>query len=76
MANEKIDAKVLETFMTRAQQAARMGSKELRIPMPEGYELAAAIGQVMARNIALVEQLRETEKLVGASLRVDGGQFG
>jgi len=53
-----------------------MGSKELRIPMPEGYELAAAIGQIIARNLALVEQIRETESLIGSQLRVDGGKFG
>ena len=75
MANQKIDMKVLESFMTRAQQAARMGSKELRVPMPEGYELAIVIGQVLARNVALVEQINEIEKLVGSSMRVDGGGF-
>jgi hypothetical protein len=73
---ESIDLTVLETFMQRARTASRMGSKELRIPMPEGYELAAAIGQVLARNVLLSEQLRETEKLVGSQLIVDGGRFG
>jgi hypothetical protein len=75
MAKDTINTEVLESFMARARQASRLGSKELRIPMPEGYELAAAIGQIIARNLALVEQVRETEKLVGASLRVDGGKF-
>jgi hypothetical protein len=69
------DLKILESFMTRARSAARMGSKELRIPMPEGYELAAAIGQVLALNVNLSNQLRETEKLIGSSLLVDGGSF-
>jgi hypothetical protein len=73
---ENIDLTVLETFMQRARTASRMGSKELRIPMPEGYELAAAIGQVLALNVRLSEQLRATEKLVGSHLVVDGGRFG
>lgn len=76
MPADTINTEVLETFMARARQASRMGSKELRIPMPEGYELAAAIGQIMARNLSLVEQVRETEKLVSSQLRVDGGSFG
>jgi len=76
MSTEKIDMKVVETFMTRAGQAARMGSKEIRIPMPEGFELATTIGLIMAKNIALVEQLTQTEALIGSSIKIDGGKFG
>lgn len=75
MTNKPINTDVLEAFMTRARSAARTGSKEMKLPANEAAELAAAIGQVLARNVALNEQLRATEGLIGQSLRIDGGKF-
>ena len=69
------DLKVLEEFMQRAQNAVRTGSKELRIPMPEGHELVAAISKVLAINVNLSNQLRENEKLIGSKIRINGGKF-
>ena len=75
MADKPINTDILESFMARARSAARTGSKEMRLPAQEAAELAAAIGQVLARNIALAEQVRETESLVGQAIRIDGGAF-
>ena len=67
---------VIESFMVRAQTAARIGSKEIRVPMPEGHELAAAIGQVLAQNVTLANQIRDLEQIIGSQVRIDGGNFG
>jgi hypothetical protein len=61
--------------MTRARQASRLGSKEIKVPMPEGYELASAIGQLLARNLKLVEQLKILQDLTNMEFKVDGGSY-
>jgi hypothetical protein len=65
----------IETFLAKAISASRMGSKEIRVPISEANELSAAIGKILALNVSLSDQLRETEKLIGANLVVDGGRF-
>lgn len=76
MTSPSNDATTLGNFMSRVQQAARTGSKEIRVPIQECVELAAAIGQLMARNIEANERLRETENLIAAGMRIDGGKLG
>lgn len=72
---DNIDFSVVESFMTRARQASRLGSKEIKVPMPEGYELASAIGQLLARNLKLVEQLKILQDLTNMEFKVDGGSY-
>ena len=73
MTTSTNDAITLGNFMARVQQAARMGSKEIRVPIQECVEVAAAIGQLMARNIEANARLHETEKLIGVGMKIDGG---
>ena len=73
---DKINTEALEAFSLRARTAARTGSKELRLPANEAAELAGAISQVLARNIALTDQVRGLEELISSSIRIDGGGFG
>lgn len=70
------DLRVIETFMTRARTAARTGSKELRVPANECLDLVAAIGHVLAMNASLSQRLGDTQKLLGGSIRIDGGRLG
>lgn len=76
MTSPTSDAITLGDFMARVQQASRTGSKEIRVPINVCVELAAAIGQLMARNIEANERLRETERLIAAGMRIDGGKLG
>lgn len=70
-----VDLKVLETFMARARTAARTGSKELRVPSEDCLDLVAAIGYVLAQNVSLSNRLKDTQSLLGGSIRIDGGGF-
>lgn len=70
------DLQIIETFMARARTAARTGSKELRIPASECLDLIAAIGHILAQNISLSSRLGDTQKLLGGSIRIDGGRLG
>ena len=70
------DLQIVETFMARARTTARTGSKELRIPANECLDLVAAIGHILAQNVSLNSRLGETQKLLGGSIRIDGGRLG
>ena len=70
-----INTKIIENFMAKARSASQTGSKEIRIMMPEANELAIAIAQLLARNVTLVEEVRNAESLLGNALSVDGGSF-
>lgn len=71
-----VKLQAIEAFMARAQQAVRLGSKEIRLSAQETNELTAAIGQILTQNVILSQKVRETENLVGSSIRLDGGKFG
>lgn len=71
----KIDMSSVEAFMARIRVAAKTGSKEIRVPISEATELAAAMAQVLAQNVQLAHNLRETENLVGKSIKINGGSF-
>ncbi len=74
--SDTVKLQALETFMSKVQTAARMGTKEFRLPANEAFELAAAIGQIMAENIILTQKVKDAETMIGASVRIDGGKFG
>jgi hypothetical protein len=76
MSSTKLNVEGIDAFIAKVRQAGRTGSKELRLPMAEANDLVAAIGQVLQRNVSLSDDLRETQKLLGSTIRLDGGSFG
>jgi hypothetical protein len=71
-----INSDAVEAFMARVRAATQANGKEVRLSILEAQELVASIGQLLARNNALLEKLvdRKTEPAT-IEAAFDGGRF-
>jgi hypothetical protein len=66
---------VLDSFLIKARNVARMGSKELRIPANEAFELTTIIASLLSKNVSLNNRIDAMTKVMSDSIVIDGGNF-
>jgi hypothetical protein len=65
----------IKDFSAKVKKANLIGSNEIRLSTKEAIDLVTDINAVLADLAELSRKLQATEKLLGAEIIMDGGEF-